>query len=226
MKDDNDLEIQARQIVKEMGEAEDNRDKRINKLEEQVAFLKFMVLILFLNMLIQTFINNKAFAADCSKHPIHCQIVENHPTINKRYARKLSNMIYRAARKHRVPADLFTAILMQESQYKQSAKGCVKGLDEYMDEVVVCSDYGITQINYRTARRYGFDIQRIMDDVEYAINCGAKILFDFKRRYAKIEKHWWTRYNASSPDKRTIYKHMVERFLPTKEKEDDKRNSN
>ena len=178
----------------------------------------------------------------CEKHPIYCQIIKNRTDkkgniyINKKYAYKLSNVIHKAAIKYKIPSNLYTAILMQESRYSLKARGCHSGLREkYIEntfqctekqkniecktgsiiliETRICSDFGMSQIYYKTARRYKFDILKLTTDLQYSIEAGARVLSDFKKRYSRKETDWWTRYNASSKVKRRIYKELVERFL-------------
>jgi hypothetical protein len=182
-------------------------------------------------------------ATNCEKHPIYCQIIKNRTDkkgrvrISKRHAMKLSNAIYNATRKYKVPANIYTAILMQESRYSLKAKGCHQGLrklskielEYYTDacdnveeckknipkliEDRVCADFGMSQIYYKTARRYKLDLSKLTTNTKYSIEAGAKVLRGFKKRYARKETDWWTRYNASSKIKRDIYKQLVERFL-------------
>jgi len=181
----------------------------------------------------------EARATNCNRHPIYCQIKKNKPKINKRYAMKLSNVIYRAIRKHHIPPRIFTAILAQESSYTLKAKGCHSGLakqlkptnriglkehiiyttpiykesDYYMKEVRICSDFGIGQIYYKTARGFKFNIEQLTNDLEYSIEAAAIVLADFKKRYERREVTWWTRYNARSKIKRRIYRQLVERYF-------------
>lgn len=65
---------------------------------------------------------------DCAKHPIFCQIKRNSPKMPNKKAMELSNIIYKASRKHKIPANIYTAILRQESNYHLGAKGCHKGM--------------------------------------------------------------------------------------------------
>jgi len=167
-----------------------------------------------------------SYGADCSKHPIFCQIKKNQPSIKKEYDMKLSNVIYKAAKKHKISAKIYTAILRQESNYSLSAKGCHKGLMEVKNpelqgvafvEVKICNDFGMSQINYRTAKRYGLDNAKLLTDLEYSIMAGAKVLADFKK-YGKKDKDWWTRYNcgtrsSTKRDTCQIYKSLVSRYL-------------
>lgn len=66
---------------------------------------------------------------NCEKNPIYCQIVNNKPTIKRAYAFKLSNIISKKTRKHKVDPVIFTAILAQESMYRVSAKNCTTGIE-------------------------------------------------------------------------------------------------
>ena len=80
-------------------------------------------------------------------------------------------------------------------------------------QVGVCTDFGISQIYYKTARSFDFDLELLTTDLTYSIEAGAKVLVDFKKRYGRRELDWWTRFNASSPIKRQKYKELVERWL-------------
>ena len=158
--------------------------------------------------------NASAREIDCDRHKIYCHIKRNNPRLSHSYTMEVSNIIYKVSRKHRIPANIYTAILMQESSYKKGARGCHSGLDkETGEEVTICADFGISMINYKTAKLYNFDLQKIMNDLEYGIEAGAIVLSGFKKRYSRREKDYWTRYNANNKTKRLIYKKLVERFL-------------
>ncbi len=119
-------------------------------------------------------------------------------------------MIHKASVKHKIHPRLYTAILMQESGYKLDAKNC--GPEK-------CTDFGIAQIYYKTAKRYNFDIQKLLTDLEYSVNAGAKVLAWFRKTYASSEKYWWCRYNTGTAPFSKIrhiclkYRRLVSRFL-------------
>jgi hypothetical protein len=182
--------------------------------------------------------SNTAFAdIDCNKHKIYCNITKNKPNINKSYAMEISNIIYRRAKHYKIDPILVSAIFMQESSYNHKAINCTAGVvierevcepritlgmyisQEMCDkinnaplEAKVCTDFGIGQIYYKTVYTYGFDLYRITNDLEYSIEYSLRVLNAFKKRYADKEKYWWTRYNASSPSKRELYRKRVERY--------------
>ena len=185
---------------------------------------------------------------DCKKHSIYCQIKKNKPSLSNKYAMRLSNVIYKMHRKYKIPKHIYTAILMQESGYNLKAKNCHKGLGwaskrvdeeiqyclnhnnaqfdadfclnniETHEEMEVCTDFGISQIYYKTARKYGFKIHKLNKDLAYSVEAGAKVLQGFMKRYKKRDKDWWVRYNCGSRgttkrDTCQIYKKLVERYM-------------
>lgn len=103
---------------------------------------------------------------------------------------------------------------MQESAYKISAKNINCGVSIYdgkQDCVVV--DFGIGQINYRTIKSFKFDKTKLLSDLEYSVEAAAIVLEDFKKVHGKKETEFWTRYNASNPEKRLVYKTLVARYM-------------
>ncbi len=103
---------------------------------------------------------------------------------------------------------------MQESGYKISAKNLRCGVSVTTGEKdCVVVDFGIGQINYKTIRHFNFDQKKLLSDMEYSIEAAAVVLADFKRMYGKKEDTFWTRYNASSPDKRETYRILVARYM-------------
>ena len=116
---------------------------------------------------------------------------------------------------------------MQESSYLLNAKNKQCGIpvtdkDKHFldkdiihifDEGCIIADIGISQIHYKTAKAFKFQMIRLMLDLEYSVEAGAIVLADFMKRYSKREEDWWTRYNASSRSKRNIYKNLVSRYF-------------
>ena len=100
--------------------------------------------------LVLFFISFSVYAVDCKKHPIYCQITKNKPSINKNYAMKLSNIIYKTHKKYNIPSRIFTAILMQESGYNLKASNCHRGLyQKYTENQArnICHTFDILKFN-------------------------------------------------------------------------------
>lgn len=137
-------------------------------------------------------------------------------------AMTLSNQIFKATKKHKVSANIYTAILMQESGYSENAVykkcgityGALVGFSKR--QVCVIQDMGIAQINYKTAKAYNFNMLMLFDQ-EYAILAGAKVLSDLQKIF-KTNPRWWTSYNCGTKKPLTRktcndYYRSVSRFL-------------
>ena len=63
-------------------------------------------------------------------------------------------------------------------------------------------------------KAYKFNINRLLTDVIYSVNAGAKILGDTRKRWQKKEpEDYWTRYNSPTHHNRLKYKELVERWM-------------
>jgi hypothetical protein len=153
-----------------------------------------------------------SYALDLKKHPIYAQIIKNKPKINKKYAMRLSNSIYKASKNYDIPKHIYTAILAQESGYRLNIVGKISGLYKGKKKTVQV-DFCAAQINWRNVLKMNLEVDKLLTDMQYCINAGAKILAGFKKRYAKKEKDWYTRYYNSNPIMRSEYKRLVERYL-------------
>ena len=129
------------------------------------------------------------------------QVVKNHPNIDKEYAYRIANAIDKASLELNIDPKKLAAILAQESMYVLNSVNKKS------------KDYGIAQINHKTLEWYGFDKKRLLTDLEYSVKCGAIVLADFKRRYGKKEKTYWSRYNSSNPERRKEYEILVARYF-------------
>lgn len=99
----------------------------------------------------------------------------------------LDTSVRQAAYRHGLESELLIAIYRVESGLQLGAVNAHT------------HDYGIAQINKHTIRAYGFDKQRLLQDLEYSVNAGALVLADFKRQYVEREPITWPcRYNLGS----------------------------
>lgn len=149
---------------------------------------------------------------------VYDQILRNKPTINKAYAKKLSELIVLKSKKYGIPQRVFTAILMQESAYKLNTVRTMKGLNKGI-VTTIGLDYGIAQIYWKTIRSYGFNSRKLTTDLDYSLDAGAKVLSWFYKTYGKRERYWWVRYNVGT-SKNALrgraanqYRRYVQRYL-------------
>jgi len=130
-------------------------------------FFIFVMGLLFLWTFVFLFSCNSE-AVNLDKHPIYAQIIKNHPTINKKYAFNLSNIIYRKAKKYDINAHILTAIFAQESMYKVSAKNCTTGIRKLTDKEVLfnlinCSK-NYKKLGHKNYSNCAFNIPKIKND--------------------------------------------------------------
>lgn len=59
-------------------------------------------------------------------------------------------------------------------------------------------DYGLTQINQRTALTLGLSLDRLLKDEHYAIAAGCTVLRENHKAYAKDYTYWIGFYNAGT----------------------------
>lgn len=120
----------------------------------------------------------------CFGRTTYEQILHNKPVIDRSYAKRLAQEFNEAADKYKVPANVLAAIAMTESSY-------------ILDAVNAKSDdYGLMQINKFNIKAYKFDKQRLLEDLEYSIDAGAKVFQWFYRRW-KLEEAV-KRYNCGT----------------------------
>ena len=163
-------------------------------------------------------------ATDCNKHKIYCKIVKLQPTIDKKFAMKLSNSIYTKAKKYGIDPMISLAILNQESSLRSvNTFTITKKVEENCDntscgmkiiEEHEVLDLSIAQINFNTAKAYKFDIKRLFNtDVEYALDCHYALLKDKIKQCAPLGAEAWSCYHSKTPKHRKKYVKAVSRFL-------------
>lgn len=152
---------------------------------------------------------------NCNKHKIYCQIKNNKKSIDKVYAMKLSNIIYRISKKISIKSHILTGILMQENQYRNKDRRVWAEVNG--KPTLVPTDIGIAQLNIKTIHDYGFNPDRVRADLEYAITVSAVILKD---KITKCEKFYnlgfnksWGCYHSFTPEYRDEYLKLVRRYL-------------
>ena len=112
------------------------------------------------------------------------------------YANTVAKAIVDASWRHNVPENVLTAVLMTESGFKLHAM-------RYCRKSKRMTDYGIGQIHIYQIKRHGFDVDRLITDLDYSVNASAQILSWFHKKYAKKYKWWAARYNCGVKKKIT-----------------------
>lgn len=170
-------------------------------------------------------VSANAFTASKSdkKHKCHlpqnkiCQsIAKLHPNVDLDEAYLYSNTFFRVARKFKLDPKLLVSIAFQESAFRLGAVRKSRGLavvDGEFKETAIGADFCMMQINSSNIIKLDIEPEKLLTDHEYCIKTGAKLLKGMKKRFAKKERYWWTRYNAKTPSKRRKYRYLVSRHL-------------
>lgn len=144
-------------------------------------------------------------ATDCAKHPVACHILRVAPHVKD--ATGLSNLVVRAAKKHHVDPHVLVAIIAQESSWRVGLHRVVVDGDANGCRVRV-TDFGLAQINEHSIPLYGLDRERLLADVGYQIEAGAKILSDKLKTFGH-----WSAYHSMTPKFNQRYRDAVGRYL-------------
>lgn len=113
------------------------------------------------------------------------QVKRARPDMDSKSVKYFAKQIRLACSKHKIPCEIFTAILIQESRL-------------YVDAVnVKTQDYGIGQINVKTIKALGINQDRLTYDLIYSLDMSAKVLSWFYKTY-RNETLWYCRYNTGT----------------------------
>ena len=172
-----------------------------------------LCIIVFLTLLLAPSIGQ---SANCSKHPIYCHMLRVKPSIDKRFAMRLSNYIARYSKKHRTDPHVSVAIAMQESSLRNvMRKGVVS--DEMGNLTYGLTDIGIFQLHVKTIQHFNINFERLLVDMEYQVKWHVLILKHkikvCKKRLKKKEQATWACYHSYSRTRRARYQTDVERYL-------------
>jgi len=175
-----------------------------------------------MKVLLLLLLSFSAHAFDASKHPIYSQIVKNNPPIDKKYAMKLSNIIYKYAKKHSGDPTLAVAIATQETMLKnRHRRQNVIQFFEKCDEEKCSEDWKVVrgvsdvcmfQFHVNTIVNYNIDPIKLKNNIEYCVEWHFKLMKKKKKMCRKMKKPWAC-YHSKNKTLRNIYISLVERYL-------------
>jgi len=160
-----------------------------------------------MKILILTLFATISWSYDCNVHKIYCKVVKTKPNINKAYAKRLSDLLY----KHSETPMISVAISMQENLLRFSHRYERVYVDGKTIQGV--SDFGPFQIHIDTAKRYNLDLKKLDTDLEYNVIWHSKILKEKIRICKKLGKKAFSCYHSFTPELREAYYRKVMRFM-------------
>ena len=168
------------------------------------------IIILFLFSL-------SVFAVDCGRNPIYCQILKNKPSIDKSYGMYLSNLIYKYSRQYKIDPAISVCIAYQENKFRNKDRtqaiaipsvGCANN-NCGLTTIKGISDFGVFQIHIGTANNYKLDINRLSNDLDYAVESHMKILKSKMKLCDYLQEDSWTCYHSTTKYLRLYYKKLI-----------------
>lgn len=190
---------------------------------------KNLILVIFM-ILIAVSMGN-VDAADCERHPIYCHIKRVKPSMNNKKAMRLSNLMYKYARKYKIKnAIRSVAIAMQETNLRNINRSQTViifetkcGDDSSMTLIWPCietfkyvkgySDISLFQFHALTIKHYKLDPVKLKNNLEYAVEKHFMIMKDKLKLCKYLEEDAWTCYHSTTPKLRKRYKEDVEQWL-------------
>lgn len=179
--------------------------------------MKYLLAIVF-----AMFLSTEAYSIDCSKHKIYCKIKSLRPKVDKKWAMRFSNIIYKKAKKYGQDPIRSVAIAMQESSLRQiNRKQKILVMKEICQDgecyhayatITGLTDLSIWQFHIETAAAYKVDFGRLQEDLEYATDFHFKLMKDKVKRCADLGDDAWTCYHSRTERLRKHYKKLVDRF--------------
>ena len=164
---------------------------------------------------------------DCKKHGMYCQILKWRPNIDKKWAMKFSDLLFRYGKKYDMDPWRSLAIAMQESSLRNIHRKhtiivfhttCVKGKCHKTYHLVRgYSDLSIFQFHINTALAYDMDILRLDSDLDYAVSQHFKLLKLKEARCEELGSVAWSCYHSVTPTKRHLYAKLVNRYYIAKD---------
>lgn len=132
---------------------------------------------------------------------VQAQILENTQGAPPHDPLRLAKAFVASAHKYNLPPNLLAAVAMVESRYYVGAVNKKS------------NDFGIMQVNQYNIDAMGLSKKRLLTDIEYSIDSGARILAYFAKRYYVQEgRDWVCRYNIGTRKKTSALEAICKRY--------------
>lgn len=147
----------------------------------------------------------------CEKHPIFCRIVQAKPSINNKYAMKISNIMHKY--KENMDPYISIAIAVQETGIRMINR---------KQKIIIFDNLGGYQIlkGYTDICMYQFHVDTIIDykldpvklnnNLDYCIKSHFKVMKDKLEICSSLNNDAWVCYHSRNEPYHSIYKKLVE----------------
>ncbi len=146
--------------------------------------------------------------------PITRSIRAIQPSLSWKEANRHAWMIYNVAEASGLDWKLLVAVTFQESSFKHFRGDRSCGLTEDGEEACVWKTFGPMHVYYAVWRKkLNLVAQRMLHDLEYGYQVGARILKRVKTKYRANDKYWIGRYNSNTSKYKIAYANKVHGHL-------------
>jgi len=177
--------------------------------------------------LLLVMISSTAYSVDCKKHKVYCKVIELRPNIDKKWAMKFSNIIYKKAVKYQLDPIRSVCIGMQESSLRLiDREQNILVFKKECNEIGMCteearmvkgiSDVSVWMFHVDTIVAYNKDPILLRTDLEYATDFHFSLLKKKMNLCKNLGKDAWTCYHSKTEKHRLNYKNLVNRFCKVK----------
>lgn len=155
---------------------------------------------------------------DCEKHAIYCDIVDKNPRIDKTYAMKLSNLMYKYSQKYDQNPHISVAVGMQETGLRNiSRKQNIIIYDDIYPKgwkvVRGYTDVCMFQFHVNTITSHKLDPLKLKNDLNYCVEQHFKLMRQKRKICSHLGKDSWTCYHSVNDIPREHYQKLVERYF-------------
>jgi len=160
---------------------------------------------------------------NCKKNPLFCQICQFNPTIDKKWAMKLSNLLHKYGKAYDIDPWRSLAIAMQESSLKEQSrrrkvlvyydvckKNHCKKKYKYVEGV---SDIGLFQFHVNTIIYNKINPLRLASDLDYTVQQHFLLLSKKQQQCDHLGKESWACYHSKNKKYRDKYVKLVNRYF-------------
>ena len=142
--------------------------------------------------------------------PITRTIRYMQPGLSWAEANRHAWMIYEVAEETGLDWKMLVAVTFQESSFKHFRGDRSCGLTDSGKEACVWKTFGPMHVYYTIWKeKLNLDAQRMLSDLKYGYQVGAKILLSVSTRHKATDAYWVGRYNSKTRKYKEAYAHRV-----------------
>jgi hypothetical protein len=121
------------------------------------------------------------------------------PKLNSEKVKILAKILKEYEKQTKTNWRIYLAILFQESSLRVDPTKCKNNIES-------CRDFGIGQVAYKYwGKPLKVNKHKALTDLEYSVALSIQVLENYRKKYAKKDRYWYTRYHSNTPKLRKRY---------------------